>query len=47
MPTDTDLVPQFRRFTDHDVSLVSKILSYGVWSGPGYSAGHTTASRSP
>lgn len=44
MPTDTDLVPQFRRFTDHDVSLVSKILSYGVWSGPGYSAGHYSIS---
>lgn len=44
MPNDTDLVPQFRRFTDHDVSLVSKILSYGVWSGPGYSAGHYSIS---
>jgi hypothetical protein len=40
MPDPTDFVPQFRRFSDEDISTVSKLLAYGTWSGPGYTAGH-------
>lgn len=40
MPDDQPDVPPYERYAKDGVPFLSRLLSYGIWSGPGYVAGH-------